>query len=290
MEILISILAFVVPLVLIVGTLIYKYRKVNKKVMDIYKEHKFTFIVYILLRTFVIFTMVRLIFNREYYNAFLCFVTLVLLMVPAVISKKMNIHLPSPLEIIILFFIFAAEILGEIASFYTLHQGWDTWLHTINGFLCAAIGFSLVHLLNEYDPKRFKLSPLYMTLMAFCFSMTVAVLWEFGEYTMDHYFLFDAQKDFVVNQFASVYFDETGLNNPIVLKNIVNTTITLADGTIYQIPGYLDIGIIDTIKDMFVNCVGALVFCLIGYCSLSSDKYNFIVSSLVPKRKDKHNN
>ena len=104
-----------------------------------------------------------------------------LFLVSFFIDKKLNINLPTLLEIIILPFIFAAEILGEIQNFYGIIPYWDMILHTINGFLCGAIGFSLVDILNENKKLRFKLSPIYVALVAFCFSMTIGVMWEFFE-------------------------------------------------------------------------------------------------------------
>ena len=94
-----------------------------------------------------------------------------------------------------LLFIFSAEILGEISSFYVLFPFWDTTLHTLNGFLAAAIGFSLVDLLNRSDRVKFDLSPLFLSITAFCFSMTIGVLWEFFEFAMDQFFALDMQKD-----------------------------------------------------------------------------------------------
>ena len=81
--------------------------------------------------------------NRNYENVFLCVLTLMLLVIPSLVQVTFKVELPTVLEIIILIFIFAAEILGEISEFYLLFPFWDTVLHTINGFLAAAIGFSL---------------------------------------------------------------------------------------------------------------------------------------------------
>ena len=76
-------------------------------------------------------------------------------------------------------------------------------LHTINGFLCAAIGFSLFNILNR-GSKSMQLSPFYLAIVAFCFSMTVGVIWEFIEFTFDQVFLLDMQKDFIVSNIGSV--------------------------------------------------------------------------------------
>jgi len=106
------------------------------------RENRKTFIVYSILRVLVIVVMILQLFNHNFENAFLCVLTLVLMIVPGILQVTFKIEFPSTLEIIILLFIFAAEILGEISSFYIYFPHWDTILHTINGFLCAALGMS----------------------------------------------------------------------------------------------------------------------------------------------------
>ena len=137
------------------------------------REHKASAFVYFLLRFLVIVTMIFQVLNRNYENVFLCLLTLLLMIIPSFIQVEFKIELPTTLEIIILLFIFSAEILGEISSFYIIFPMWDTVLHTLNGFLAAAIGFSLVDLMNRDERMKFKLSPLYMAIVAFCFSMTI---------------------------------------------------------------------------------------------------------------------
>ena len=93
--------------------------------------------------------MIAQFFNGNYENVFLCILTLILFLVPSFIQMNYHIKLPDTLEVIILLFIFAAEILGEIHAFYLEFPFWDTMLHTLNGFLAAAIGFSMVDILNR---------------------------------------------------------------------------------------------------------------------------------------------
>ena len=142
-------------------------------------EKRSVTMVYILLRTSVVLVMLAQIFNRNFENVFLCVLTLILFMLPSTLERKLDLDLPNTLEIIILLFIYAAEILGEIGAYYVTFPYWDTVLHTLNGFLCAAIGFSLLDILNRHNDARFHLSPLYLAIMSFCFSMTVGVIWEF---------------------------------------------------------------------------------------------------------------
>ena len=230
-------------------------------------EKRSVTMVYILLRTSVVLVMLAQIFNRNFENVFLCVLTLILFMLPSTLERKLDLDLPNTLEIIILLFIYAAEILGEIGAYYVTFPYWDTVLHTLNGFLCAAIGFSLQDILNRHNDARFHLSPLYLAIMSFCFSMTVGVIWEFFECTMDQLFFLDMQKDAVVSAIGSIMLDPTGGNTPIVLKNITDVIVVQADGTqtALGLGGYLDIGLLDTMEDLFVNFIGALTFSIIGY-------------------------
>ena len=107
------------------------------------KNSKGTFAVYLVLRFFVIVAMVISCIRGNYENLFFCALSLILFLVPSFIENNFKIDLPQTLEIIILLFIFAAEILGEMGNYYTKVPYWDTVLHTVNGFLCAAIGFAL---------------------------------------------------------------------------------------------------------------------------------------------------
>ena len=228
--------------------------------------------VYIALRLMVIAVLVAQVFKRNFENVFLCGLTLLLLLVPTFIERKIHVDLPDTLEIIIMLFIFAAEILGEIQAYYITFPYWDTMLHTINGFLCAAIGFALVDILNRSERFSIQLSPIFLAITAFCFSMTIGVLWEFFECAMDQFFLLDMQKDTVVTAISSVMLDPAGGNHPTAIRNITDVIVVTADGTQHALGlgGYLDIGILDTMKDLFVNFIGAVVFSVIGYFYVKS--------------------
>lgn len=255
-----------------------------KKENPFYKN-KTTLTVYLVLRGLVIFVLIRSLLRREYQSMFLCALSLVLMVLPSIISKKLKIVLPSTLEIIILLFIFAAEILGEIHSFYVRIPNWDTMLHTINGFLCAAIGFCLVDMLNRDDQFSFKLSPLYLAIVSFCFSMTVGVLWEFYEFGVDQLLGMDMQKDTVVHVINSVNLDPTRSNAVIHIQDIVDTIVVHSDGTQESLGlgGYLDLGIIDTMKDLLVNFIGAVVFSTIGYFYVKQEGKGKVANRFIPR-------
>ncbi len=240
--------------------------------------------VYLALRAAVILIMIAQFFNRNFENVFLCILTLILFILPTVFERRLKVDFPDTLEIIIMLFIFAAEILGEIRAYYTVFPHWDTMLHTLNGFLCAAVGFSLVDLCDRNERFSLQLSPVFMAIVAFCFSMTIGVLWEFFECAMDHLLLFDMQKDTVHNVISTVMLDPAQANHTVVIKNITDV-IVVADGK--EIPlglgGYLDIGLWDTMEDLAVNFIGAVVFSVIGYFYVKGRGNGRFASRFIPK-------
>ncbi|MDD3304028.1 MAG: hypothetical protein PHP54_03835 [Clostridia bacterium] len=264
------------------------------KIKEFYKQNKkSTFVVYVILRILVIVCMVAEILRQDWNNVFFCVLTLVLLTIPYFIDRKLKITLPNTLEIIILLFIFSAEILGEIQNFYGIFSQWDTMLHTINGFLCAAIGFSLIDILNRDEKVHFKLSPKFVALVAFCFSMTVGILWEFFEFSAYQFLKTDMQKDRIVQSISTVELNPEGKNVPVVINDIDYTIIysydkeanimkeTVIDG------GYLDIGLLDTMKDLSVNFAGAIIFSIFGLVYIKNrDEHAFAKRFIPVVRKD----
>ena len=237
------------------------------------------FAVYLVLRLIVLASLVSAILRQEYESAFVCVLVLFLFMLPFFIQKNFGIRLPSTLEIIILLFIFAAEILGELQSYFIQYPYWDTMLHTTNGFLCAAVGFSLIDILNRDAKIKFTLSPVYVALAAFCFSMTIGVLREFFEFGMDRRFHMDMQKDTIVHTISSVMLDPTNSNIPITIDGITSVAV---NGRDLGFHGYLDIGLYDTMEDLFVNFIGATVFSVIGYFYLKHRGEGKFAKAFIP--------
>ena len=248
------------------------------------REHKSSFIVYMTLRALVILVMILQILNRNFENVFLCALTLVLLVMPSLIQINLKIELPTALEIIILLFIFAAEILGEIQAYYEKIPMWDTVLHTLNGFLMAAIGFALVDILNRNKKISFQLSPAFLAIVAFCFSLTIGVIWEFFEFGMDQIFHLDMQKDTIVNTIYSVMLDPAGGNHVVGVTGIRDVAV---NGESLGLGGYLDIGLLDTMEDLLVNFIGAMVFSIIGYFYVKNRGKGKFARRFIPRLKTK---
>lgn len=256
-----------------------KPRDTVQRLKETIHKQPAVFAVYVALRLIVLAELVMSIIRGEYESAFICLLVLALFILPFFIQQNFGIQLPSVLEIIILLFIFAAEILGELECYFITYPNWDSMLHTTTGFLCAATGFALIDILNRNSRIKFQLSPVYVALAAFCFSMTVGVLWEFFEFGMDRVFHLDMQKDTVVQSITSVMLDPTNSNTPITIDGIHSVAV---NGTDLGFDGYLDIGLYDTMEDLFVNFIGAVTFSVIGYFYIKHQGKGKLAQAFIP--------
>ncbi len=235
----------------------------RKRKLKVYEKKPFKTIVYLVLRFLVIIAMIRQFMQGNFSGVFLCIITLFLFLIPTILDKKFNIELPDTLEVIVYLFIFSTEILGEINAFYVHFAHWDTMMHTLNGFLMAAIGFALIDILNSSDKVHIYLTPFFVSLVACCFSMTVGVMWEFIEYGADQLTNADMQKDTIITHISSVKFAENGKNKAV---NIPIDSLKVNDEDwIEKYGGYIDVGLHDTMKDLMVNFLGAIIFSCIGW-------------------------
>lgn len=263
-----------------------KPRDTVQRLKETIHKQPAVFAVYVALRLIVLAELVMSIIRGEYESAFICLLVLALFILPFFIQQNFGIQLPSVLEIIILLFIFAAEILGELECYFITYPNWDSMLHTTTGFLCAATGFALIDILNRNSRIKFQLSPVYVALAAFCFSMTVGVLWEFFEFGMDRVFHLDMQKDTVVQSITSVMLDPTNSNTPVTIDGIHSVAV---NGQDLGFDGYLDIGLYDTMADLFVNFIGAVVFSAIGYFYIKHRGKGRLARAFIPTITESEN-
>ena len=254
-------------------------RAVQAQAKQDVRSHPLLFTTYVVLQALVLLVLVLEALKGDYYNVFLCGLTLVLFMIPTFVEHRLHIDVPNTLEIIILLFIFSAEILGEIQEYYLMFPFWDTMLHTMNGFLMAAIGIAMVDILNRSRKFKVRLSPAFVALVAFCFSMTVGVVWEFFEYGMDLFFHTDMQKDTWINTIYSVSLNPEGRN--VAQQVIVDSVVVNGEAW----PGYLDIGLHDTMKDLLVNFVGAVIFSVIGALYIMGRGKGWFAKKFIPRLK-----
>ena len=167
-----------------------------------------------------------------------CLLGIVALFIPSMISKKWKITIPSTMYIIYVIFLYAAIFLGEVRDFYYRIPHWDTILHTFSGAALGALGFSVVSLLNKQEKLNVNLSPFFVSLFSFCFAITMGAMWEIYEFSFDGLLHLNMQK--------------------FALENGVNLVGRAA--------------LADTMKDLIVDSIGALVTSIMGYVSLKYKK------------------
>ena len=185
-----------------------------------------------IVRVLLLVAIVESIYTKKYQNTFIGVISIIMTFYPSILKKKLRVYLPSSLQIIITLFIFAAEFLGEFYEFYYKIPWWDNMLHCISGSVLGIVGFMFVYFLNKTHIKRTKLSPFFIALFAFCFSITIGVFWEFFEFSVDRLLGFNMQK--------------------------------------FRMPG--EDGLVDTMIDLFVDALGAFVVSAIGYVYMKRNK------------------
>lgn len=163
-----------------------------------------------------------------------CILGLLAMFLPVLLARRFEFRLPSTMYVVFVLFLYAAIFLGEVRSFYYTVPHWDTILHTFSGGMLGALGFSLVSWLNKDKHTTLQLSPLFVAIFAFCFATALGTLWEIYEFTFDSILGLNMQK------------------------------FSLEDGT--QLVGRSALS--DTMKDLCVDVLGALVVTTVGYLSL----------------------
>ena len=138
-----------------------------------------------------------------------------------------------------LIFLYCAITLGEVRSFYYIIPHWDVFLHVFSSMMTGLFGYMLITIINRNERLVVQLSPIFVAMFAFCFSVMIGAVWEVYEFTFDGLLGLNMQK------------------------------FALADGT--ELSGHL--ALTDTTKDIFVDILGALAASAVGYISLRFDKH-----------------
>jgi len=226
------------------------------------KKNNYGQIVKIFLGLLIILIMVRQLILKEWFLAFTCCYTIGLFTIPRIFDKKFNIKFPVFMEIGIYLFIFASCILGEVGEYYIHVSWWDDLLHVTSGMLLMAISLYLV---SVYDSRitRLYLTNFFKILLSFCLTITVLVLWECFEFCMDKIFLTDMQKDTVIKEIVSVNLNEELVNRPVKIH--VDHLYVNHEDWINLYGGYIDIGLNDTMHDLFDGLIGSSIIAILSY-------------------------
>ncbi len=185
---------------------------------------------------FILLTIPAIVYNymiAQWEVFFSAILTLFLFLLPTVFSRRTKISIPAAFQIIILLFIFASMYLGEIHNYFYRYHWWDSMLHLTSAVILGYIGFLLIYALNKNRNIHLTLSPLFIAIFTFCFAMTVGVIWEIFEFAVDSLLGVNMQK---ARNLEVVY-------------------------------GYFDtrLGLLDTMRDLIVNSIGALFVSVVGY-------------------------
>ena len=159
-----------------------------------------------------------------------CSLGMVVMFIPSLLQKKLSLTIPNYMFVLYFIFLFCAIYLGEVQDFYFIIPYWDLLLHTFSGAMLGSLGFTLVSLLNSNKNVDMHLSPFFIAFFAFCFALAFGVVWEIYEYTVDSVAALNMQK------------------------------YALEDGTLLVGREALA----DTMEDLIVDAVGALVMCIFG--------------------------
>jgi len=163
-----------------------------------------------------------------------CILGLVVMFIPSVFERRWSIDIPNYMEIMYFIFLYCAIYLGEVRNFYYVIPHWDLILHAFSGGMLGALGFTLVSIFNESSKIEIKISPVFVSIFAFCFALAVGTIWEIYEFACDGLLSLNMQK------------------------------FALEDGTLLIGREALQ----DTMEDLIVDAVSALVVVTMGYFSI----------------------
>lgn len=208
-------------------------------------------VVFLMLVGSVIYIVVRIALTRggvpeesgrpesEYILMLLqCLLGIFIMFLPGLIERRLKLDIPNLMHILFVLFLFCAIYLGEVRSFYYTFQHWDVLLHAFSSGMLGAIGFSFITLLNRAERVPVNLSPVFVALFAFCFAVMLGVVWEIYEFTFDGLLGLNMQK------------------------------FAIEDGTLLVGHTALE----NTMKDLIVDTIGALVISVLGYISMKYRK------------------
>jgi uncharacterized membrane protein YjdF len=176
------------------------------------------------------------IYEQHWLNVAVVLGIIGVMAMPTLLGKRFDVHIPAEFEVLALIFMFASLFLGEVRGYYERFWWWDIVLHTSSGFLLGILGFLLVYVLNENDRIDLHMRPHFVALFAFLFSVAMGAMWEIFEFAMDQLVGTNMQKP--------MFDDPSGLT--------------------------------DTMWDLIVDTLGALIISLLGWWHLKSKTQSFV--------------
>ena len=177
------------------------------------------------LQAILVIEVAAAILGRQWLTAVVTVGIILVTLGPFFLAKLFRVFIPPEFVLVAIAFVFASLFLGEVHGYYTRYWWWDIALHSGSGFLLGIVGFLLVHVLNETEEIGLHMKPGFVAFFAFLFAVGIGVLWEIFEFAMDQLFGMNMQKPM--------------LDDPS--------------------------GLTDTMWDLIVDMLGALVVTVLGY-------------------------
>ena len=190
---------------------------------------------------------IYLLIESQWLSLFVVSLLLIVLFIPIIFKKRLQVDIPAEFHLTAVLFTFAALYLGEVQHFYQRVWWWDIALHGSAGLLMGIFGFLLIYILNESIRIDIHLTPGFIAFFAFTFAISIGTVWEIFEFSADQIFQLNMQKPMMG--------DPSGLT--------------------------------DTMWDMIVNAIGALMISLTGWWYLKSKK-NYFVKDWIGKFIEKN--
>ena len=178
--------------------------------IKLWKNFRFKLVFIWFIRILLIGAITANIFTFHWLSLFNSSLALLVTYIPNFLSKKHLLYTPSDIQIIIIAFVFASLYLGELREFYYRFWWWDTMLHTFSGIILGFVGFILIYFLNHDENIDLLLSPIFVAIFTFSFSVSIGVVWEIFEFTMDSLFAFNMQKSGLVDTMWDLIADCVG--------------------------------------------------------------------------------
>ena len=175
-------------------------------------------------------------------RAFQMFETALMMLIiylPMISNRVMQIKISPSLEIAFVTFCFAALIMGDVANFYSRFEWWDTLLHAISGILMGIVGYSIINTFNRIDDNRLRYPPLFVATWIICFSLAVGAVWEILEFVTDGLFGLNSQEFLSSSGTFDMVHPRVGRD--ALWDTMVDLILDLCGAIIIAVVGYFDI-------------------------------------------------
>lgn len=150
--------------------------------------------VLLVLQAVMVVELVLLLSQGMWVNAAWLLAIMAVTGATTVLGDQLPVRIPAEYELLAILFVFGALFLGEFRSYYERFWWWDIALHTTSGLLLGILGFLLVYVLNENKRIDLDMRPGFVALFAFVFAVAAGTFWEIFEFAVDQFFGTTMQK------------------------------------------------------------------------------------------------